>query len=136
MNSLLKMLVDWPLGTLLAIVLLLTAGLIGMMMLRGIYIVGDSWWLPAHSAQARVVSKRYTPPELKTILIYNASLKASLPQPYVESASWELTVELDGEQATAQVDARAYDASPVDSIKRITYVRGRYSRRAYIKHVE
>lgn len=135
MNSALKMLADWPLGTLFAIVLVLASVLIGVMILRGVYIVGDSWWLPARSAQARVVSKRYTPPELKTLLIYNASLKASLPQPYVESAAWSLTLEVDKEQAIARVDESVFNASPVGSIKQVSYVRGRFSRRVYIQSV-
>lgn len=135
MNGYLKTLADWPLGTLLAIVLLLAAILIGAMLVRGIYIVGDSWWLPAHTTPARVVSKRYTPPEFKTLLIYNATLKASLPQPYVESAAWALTVEVANEQAIARVDEPVFNASPVGSIKQVTFVRGRFSRRVYIRSV-
>ena len=126
---------DWPLGTIMAILLaLLLIMLIGIICI-GLYIAVDSWFLPRQQSKGRVICKKFTPAHTQTIMIYNAALKMSLPSQVFHPDDWSLCIEVDGKQDTISVQHKFYLATKEGSVVDTEYVIGRMSGDLYIKGV-
>lgn len=128
-------LVDWPLGTvagsLLILALLLLAGLI----VWGLFVAVDSWFLPRSRGMGKVRSKEFTPAHTDMILIYNAATKTSMPHPMYYPDNWSVCVEVSGRQDSISVDQEEFNILKEGDSVITEYVSGRISNSLYIKNI-
>lgn len=123
------MLRDWPLGTLLGVILLFGGLLIVGLILWGMFVAMDSWFRPHNKKMGRVVDKTFTPAH--TQMVYNPALKMSTPR-FVDD-EWRVSVEVDEKQDSIAVSESFYSSLRQGSPVLAEYVIGRLSRDIYLK---
>ncbi len=126
---------DWPLGTIVMIILLVSVLISIWLILEGLFLVLDSWFLKPSRKVGRVVKKRFTPSHTKMILIPNAATKTSMPHFVTEPANWSVWVRLDGKQDSVSVSKKFFNTLSENSLVMTKYVIGRFSGNLYIRTV-
>jgi len=127
------MLLDWPLGTLAAVTLIIAAVIILCLVAWGIYGVVDSWGLSKRQATGKVIGKVYTPSRISVMYVYNDALKTSLPHPIPIPEDWSISVRIIDQSASMSVTNDFYDLLNVDQPVLAEYVSGRISGGIYLK---
>ena len=133
MERLVRTLYDWPLGTIVSIVMLCALGLLSYLIVLGTYVAIDSWFLTREKGYGRVVAKYFTPAHTNIILIYNAALKMSLPHPVYHPDNWSVAVDVEGRQSSTSVNQEYYHSARDNDQVIVEYVSGRLSGDMYIK---
>jgi hypothetical protein len=128
-------LLDWPLGTVLAILLAAVVLMLAFMLYLGVYHAADSWFLPHQQAPGHVVGKTFTPAHTTTTLIYNAATKSSMPHVTHHPDSWSVTVQVDDKVDEMDVSKEFYDAVRKNTGVATEYVIGRFSRGLYLREL-
>ncbi len=124
-------LVDWPLGTIVGVLVIVVVLLIVGLILWGVFIAVDSWFRPRSRKVGRVIDKTFTPAH--TEMVYNAALKMMTPQ-FVDD-DWTVSVEVDGQQDSMSVPEEFYDSLAVGKSVWVDYETGRLSGDLYIKEL-
>lgn len=118
---------DWPLGTILAVVTVALDLIVLALVLGGLWWVADSWFRDEFEITGYISGRRYTPPS--TMWVYNAATKMSSPVPV--PASWALYVAHRGETLAVGVSRATYEAAQDGDAARVTVVSGRISGSLY-----
>nr|WP_023842540.1 hypothetical protein [Burkholderia sp. M701]BAO18997.1 hypothetical protein [Burkholderia sp. M701] len=126
-------LLDWPLGTLLGSVLVLSTLLGAGLLLAGIYYLVDSVGGIVESGSAHVVCKTFTPAHMRTIWVYNATTKTTMPTYVFHSDCWTVVVDVGVGRGRFDVPREFFesvtDGYPVSA----RFKRGRFSGKVYVK---
>ncbi len=138
-ETVLDMLKDWPLGTIIGSILLvclaIMTGIIVVMMYSAIVYALDNWFVEHQKGTGQVVGKEFTPAHTQTTLIYNAALKMAIPQTFSYPNDWSVCVEVNGKQDWVSVKRSFYRECSVGTKVDVEYVIGRASRALYIKEL-
>ncbi len=134
-NSYFEMLVDWPLGTVLSVLVAFCLGTILFLGAWGLFVAYDSWYLPHEENTGVIVDKEFTPTHTTMILMYNAATKTSLPQPIVHPDKWSVTVELLGKRSSISISQESYEGFLIQDNVLVKYVKGRVSDDLYLKSI-
>lgn len=126
-------LTDWPLGTIVGIILLVCVLVLIGLVMWGLFMAIDSWFLPRRHGTGRIVGKTFTPAHTGMIVIYNAATKTSMPHPIFHPDDWSVSVEVDGRQDSVSVSREFFNSLSENSSVMAEYVWGRFSRNLYIK---
>ena len=127
------LLLDWPIGTLMAVPMGIVVLMLALAVLAGICRACDSWLLPLQSAPGKVTGKNYKPALTETILMYDAALKTSLPQLVIHPEEWRVFVTFAGIEGDQEVNESFFNSLSKDDHVDVGYVVGRFSRGAYIR---
>lgn len=126
-----KMATDWPLGTITFIVVSLCVLALLSLVLWGVFIALDSWFVPQKVGTGRILQKDFEPEHC--VAEYNVALK----MPVLRSIDdeWSLLIESGGHKAWVSVEKGYYDRHHVGDRLPLTLVFGRISGGLYIKGV-
>lgn len=130
-----EMLMDWPIGTVLALFTALLAIVVSAFIVCGVYTALDSWFLPRNHGMGIIVGKKFTPAHTDTIYIYNAATKTSLPQIILYADDWSVRVQVESRQDDISVGEKMYDSLTERDSVIAEYVNGRLSGDLYLKGI-
>ncbi len=131
-----EVLSDWPLGTIIGVILIACVlALIGLA-LWGLCVAADSWFLPKERGMGRVVGKTFTPAHTEMVLIYNAATKTSMPPSVHHPDDWSVNVEVQGKQDDISIAHKFYDSLSKGSSVSAEFVHGRFSGNLYLKKID
>lgn len=119
------------LGILILVCLLAITGLI----LWGLFVAVDSWFLPRNHDKGRIVNKTFTPAHNQIIYIYNDATKTSMPQIIYHSDDWSVYVQVDDKHDSISISKKFYDSLKENDVVMVEYVIGRFSKDIYIKAI-
>jgi hypothetical protein len=134
-KMILEMLHDWPIGTVVGVLMLLVVLLLLGLLTWGCFIALDSWFLPRKSDTGKIVRKTFTPAYTEIILMYNAATKTSMPCPIFHPDDWSVTVEVAECQDSLSVDEDEFDILREEDNVLAEYVTGRISSGLYLKSI-
>lgn len=134
-KMILEMLYDWPIGTVMGVLMLLVVLLLLGLLAWGCLIALDSWFLPRKKSMGKIVGKTFTPAHTEIILMYNAATKTSMPHPVFHPDDWSVTVEVAECQDSLSVDEDEFDALREGDSVLAEYVTGRISSGLYLKSI-
>jgi hypothetical protein len=134
-KMILDMLYDWPLGTVVGVLILLVVLLLLGLLAWGCFIALDSWFLPRKRNMGKIVEKTFTPAHTKIVLMYNAATKTSMPHPIFYPDDWSVTVEVAECQDSLSVDEDEFDILREGDNVLAEYVTGRISSGLYLKSI-
>lgn len=134
-TDIIDMLKDWPLGTILAILLLAMAILIIGLVALGIYWAADSWWRPLETGMGQVKGKEYTPAHTTVSTSYNVALKMPMTTTTHHPADWSLTVEVNDQEGSISVEESFYDRINEGRKVHVEFVLGRLSGDLYLRSI-
>ena len=132
-NELVDMLKDWPVGTIAAILFIVVAHILAGLLVWGIYVAIDSWFMPRQRRTGKVTGKTFTPAHSTTIYIYNSSTKTSMPHYVHHPDIWEVLVDVQGRGGSLSVSEEFYDTVAEGSMVWVDFVSGRLSGDLYVK---
>lgn len=130
-----NILTDWPSGTIIGGIFLICILILLGLILHGLFIAVDSWFLSKKQGNGRVVSKTFTPAHTQLIFIYNAATKTNMPQLISNPDDWSICVEVNDMQDSISITKEFYDSLSKNSSVKVEYVHGRFSRNLYIKNI-
>jgi hypothetical protein len=120
---------DWPLGTVVIMLLgLVTLGVI-FGVLYAIFRTVDSWFLVPQRAKGEVTAQHHTPFSVQSILVGEAITLVPIPE------SWSVTVQVAKGNGNVSVTKRAYSQLPQGRLVEVSYVVGRISGSVYIREI-
>lgn len=125
------MLTDWPVGTILAIIVILATLAVVLVILCGIFTIIDSWFLPTQSGTGRITKKNFIPAHTTTTLISTG--KTLMPMTSFYPNSWELELIVSGKPASMSIKKERYDSLNIGDTVLVDYAIGRFSKDIYIK---
>lgn len=132
-NEMQGMLVDWPVGTIAGVLVIVVVLFLVVFVLWGVFIAIDSWFLPRKRKVGRVVGRTFTPAHTQPMPIYNAATKSTHIHLIHHPDNWSLTVQVDDLQDSVSVDEEFYDYHTAGKQVWVEYVTGRFSGGLYIK---
>jgi hypothetical protein len=126
-----ELLVDWPIGTISAVLCL--SVLVGILYVVGsvLFYVLDSSFRPRLRCSGQISQKTYTPE--KTTLEFNAATETVLPQ--TTPASYRLLIQTDAGCAWKSVGSAFYDSVYIGNPINVLYCTGRFSDKIYIRRL-
>lgn len=130
-----EMLNDWPIGTLLGVLIIVITLLLLALLANGCFIAFDSWFLTRERSAGRVIDKTFTPAHTEYILIYNAATKTSMPQPIFHPDDWSVNVEVNGNQDSISIEEKDFKILNKGDEVMAEYVMGRISGNLYLKEI-
>jgi len=133
--TILIMLVDWPLGTIMGILILLMVLMLVGLFIWGLFTAADSWFLPRERGPGRIAGKSFTPAHYQPVLIHNAATNTSMPYPVYHPDDWSLRVEVEGRQDSISVGKKEFKSIAEGDNVIAEYVRGRLSGGLYLKSI-
>ena len=133
--NIMEMLTDWPLGTIIGTLFIILVLILVGLIVRGLFIAIDSWFLPRRHGMGMVVGKTFIPAHTQMILIYNAGTQTSLPQPIFQPDDWSVRVEINGRQDSMSVSRGLFDSLSERGSVVVEYVSGRFSDNIYLKEI-
>lgn len=128
-----SMFYDWPIGTVLAVLLSATLLVLLAIIAWLLFTAVDSWFRPRKKDIGRVYAKRFIPAHIELILVYNSALKTSIPQPISHPDNWVVGIEVNGQRDSISVSENAYHAISRGNQVLAEYVTGRFSGGFYLK---
>lgn len=131
----LRTIVDWPLGTILGVLLALAALLVVGLVLYGLFYVIDSSFLPVLRAPGKVFDKEFVPAHTTYVSTWNPALKITTTTPVHHPDTWNLGVAVVGQRDYISVYQSFYDNTDVGDKVTVDYVLGRISRRVYLRQI-
>lgn len=134
-KELFEMFSDWPLGTIVGILILGTVLALAVLAVRGLYFAIDSWFLPKKRGTGRIVGKTFTPAHTQVIMMYNVATKTNMPQIIHRPDDWSVSVEVGGKQDDISIGQELYDLLSEGSMVMAGYVTGRFSGNLYLKEI-
>ncbi len=132
-EDMIRMAKDWPLGTVLFVIIVLVSLFCLAMIFWGIFIAVDSWFLPRMQGLGQIVGRSYSPAH--TTYVSNTCNGVTTMTPIYCPASWSVCVEVDGLQDSVGVSQDCYDSAINGSPAKVDFVIGRFSRKMYIKEI-
>jgi hypothetical protein len=126
-----ELLVDWPIGTIWAVLCL--SVLVGILYVVGsvLFYVLDSSFRPRLQCSGQIRQKTYTPEKTTTSGAYSGldftEVTTTVP------ASYRLLIQTDAGCAWESVDSAFYDSVYIDSPINVLYCTGRFSNKVYIR---
>lgn len=120
---------DWPIGTILGIMLLFALLALVALFLWGTFVALDSWFRPVREGTGIVVSKEFVPAH--TTYYYNAATKT--PMPIFHANAWYISISIQNQCDEVNVDQDSYETAKPGRKVNVAYVLGRLSGRLYIK---
>ncbi len=99
----------------------------------GVYRVIDSWFLPKHSGEGKIVDKEFTPKH--TTITWIATGTTTFPLISTDPDDYSLLIERSGKSDWISVDEEFYKSVHEGQTVKIDYVLGRISKDLYIKEV-
>lgn len=130
-----NILIDWPAGTIIGGIFLICILILFGLILHGLFVAVDSWFLSKRQGYGRVVSKTFTPAHTQLLLIFNAATKTSMPHFINHPDDWSVCVEVNDMQDSISITKEFYDSLSKNSSVKVEYVHGRFSRNLYIKNI-
>lgn len=127
------MLCDWPIGTILGIIIIATSLLMILFVAVMLFEAADSCFLPQKREVGHVIGKVFTPAHSNIIMVYNAAIKASQPTTVTHPDEWSVTVSIKNQQDSISVSEGFFDSLSKDDSVLVEYAIGRFSRNLYIK---
>jgi hypothetical protein len=132
-----KMLLDWPIGSVLGVILSGAILIVIWLVLSEIFCLIDSCFLPIQKSMGEVREKEFTPAHITYISVYDAALKTSRMQPVYHSDEWMVTVEMQNKGQPVEVDLEIekelFEKISKDTPVLVDYVTGRFSGSIYPK---
>lgn len=120
---------DWPLGT----VVILLLGLVALGVTLGIsYVIFrtlDSWFLVSKRAKGEIVAQHYTPFSMQSILIDGTISLVPIPE------SWSVTVQVADGNGNVSVTKQTHNNLPRGRQVEVEYVVGRISGSVYVREI-
>lgn len=135
-NEFRQMLTDWPLGTIMAILLIIVAVFAVGVIVYLTYYAYDSWFLDRLEGQGKVVGKEFTSAHTTYSMLYNANSKTQTMIPIYHSDEWVVFVEINGRDASLSVGEKFFDEVSEGTQVKVGYVKGRLSGNPYIRDLE
>lgn len=132
-NELVELLYDWPAGTVIGALIFLVLSVLVGLVLWGLYVAIDSWFLPRQKSKGKVVAKDFTPAHIDFIYIYSPATKTNLPHPVHHPDRWSITVRVDELQDSTSVNKEFYNSLKEGDTVTAEFVIGRFSRDLYLK---
>lgn len=129
------MLGDWPIGTFVGLLLLAAIAIFVGLVLWGLGLAIDSWFLPRQRGKGRVTGKDFTPAHTSTIMIYNVATKTSMPHIVHHPDDWSVTADVEGLNDSISVTQEFYDSVQPNDWVTVDFVRGRFSGGLYLKEM-
>ena len=127
---------DGILSSILAILMILCVSAIVMIIGYGIYWCIDSFFRPTLEGNGTIVRKDFTPSHTQTIMVYNASLKTSLPQVIYHDDDWSICVKLCGRVGDISISEDLYGKLKINEGVFTEYSEGRLNKKnIYIKSI-
>lgn len=124
-----ELIYDWPLGGIVAIlVIVLTIAVIGLI-IRALLLVIDSWFLPKKEALGVIDSKTFTP--AATTLQYDVAVKA--PMPVTSAPEWSVDITIGDKSSSILIEREDFRNLKKGDNVRAIYAVGRFSRKLYLK---
>lgn len=134
-KMILEMLHDWPLGTVVGVLMLLAVLLLLGRLALGCFIALDSWFLPRKRSIGQIVGKTFTPAHTTIASMYNAATKTSMPHPVFHPDDWSVTVAVSEHQDSLSVGEDKFNALKEGDDVLAEYVMGRMSSGLYLKSI-
>lgn len=127
------MLMDWPLGTIVAILLIIVGlfliGLAGYGIFRAI----DSWGLPKKKGNGKIISKTYSP-ESSTMVPVTIGKVTTLQRHRIPE-SWSVTIAVNEKTSSCSVKESFFERASRGMQVLVEFVEGRFSKDIYIKEI-
>ncbi len=130
-----EMVFDWPIGTLLFSLIVLSLGLLLVLLFMGIYYIGDSWFRPKELAVGKITHKKFTPAHTEFIFIWNAATQTALPHPVYHPDDWVLIVRVANDLGEISVSKAHYNRRQIGDSVSVMFVRGRLSHGLYLREI-
>ena len=126
---------DWPIGTLIGIVIFVSYAAVFVLMSLWVYKAIDSWWQPLKVGVGVVRGKNFISAHTQIILIYDANTKTSLPHIINCPDRWTVIVEVSGHKGSIDIPENYYNNIIENKQVSVEYVIGRLSGELYIKSI-
>ncbi len=133
-NDTYKMMMDWPFGTILSILICLVSLIIIFLIMWGLFTIIDSWFLPRQDGIGIIMDKNFTPAHNTTHLM-NVGNNVIIPTTTHYPDDYSLVIEIDGKNDSISVNKKFFKSVSKDSQVRIEFVLGRISNGLYIKEI-
>jgi hypothetical protein len=124
-----EMLQDWPVGTLIGLLLAFVTGLAAVIVLYGIFLAVDSWFRPTQKGIGIVTGKKFIPAHTDMILIDN------MPYYTHYNDEWRIGAKVGRREGSISVRKSFYDQTSRNQQVRLWYTHGRLSGSLYIKGI-
>lgn len=128
-----KMLQDWPLGTIVGMILIAVAIAVVLLALWGVFTAVDSWFLPRRRTTGVITGKHYTAPYTTTH--FHTVGKVMVPQTTHHPEQHDVTIAAGSRSDTISVTKEYWVSAREGDEVTIEYVDGRLSGRLYIKEL-
>lgn len=109
--------------------------LFAVLILYGIFIAIDSWFLPLHEGDAEVISKEHIPATTSLILVPGATPSMTFPYFINHDDDWVVEVEMGGQYGEISLEREDYRHYRVGQRVVIDYSRGRLTGNLYVKAI-
>ena len=126
---------DWPIGTLIGVLLFLSYAAVFALLALWVYKTIDSWRRPLKIGVGVVKGKNFIPAHTQTILIYDANTKTSLPHMIHYPDRWMVIVEVDGHKGSIDTSENYYHNTIENQQVSVEYANGPLSGELYIKSI-
>lgn len=130
-----EMLLNWPIGTVIGILMIILIGMLLFLIIAGIFIAIDSWFLPYQTSTGTVTGKTYRAPYTTMTPITIGNITTYTPVHH--SASYTLSVYVDTEYKSGSIciSKEFYNSINENDKVSVEYVEGRYSGDIYLKTI-
>lgn len=135
LSSYVDTLTDWPIGTIICLLLTALGLVIFGMVLWGCYYLADSAFRPLETACGKVINMSHTPARTEMIPTYNDSTKTTTFTPIYHPESWEAEIHFAGVSGSFDVEESLYDQLRIGDSVHAHYVIGRFSRCAHPRYL-
>ena len=130
-----RMLFDWPVGTLIGILLIVVCLFLICLIGLGFFHAVDSWFRPRKKGQGIVKEKTFTPEHEETTVAYNFILKTAMPETELLPDTWEIEVGIDGGSDSMEVEKEFFESVKKNDFVLVEYSKGRLSNKVYLKAI-
>jgi hypothetical protein len=125
------MLSDWPIGTIIAIILAIILLAFFLFIIYLIFIIIDSAFVPKKEGFGKIIEKNFTPESTTTS--YNVALK--MPTTTTDPPRWTITVEIEDKTEETSISEKKYKSLKKGDNVMVNYGIGRFSGNVYINDI-
>jgi hypothetical protein len=124
---------DFPLGTILAILLAAIFGAAIGIFSYGIFTIADRWDVESQKTEAVVIGKNFSPAHTTTTVVMSNNIMVPIITEHPDT--WTITVDVSGQSEGVEVSEATYDQTDIHQTVEATIQVGKYSEDIYVESV-
>ena len=125
---------DWPFGTFVVGLLLISFSLVAGLVIWGVLTALDSWFLPRQDGEGRVIGKKFDRSHVELIPVSTGNTSTIIPVHHGDE--WSLHIQVGDQDDWIGVTEECYSETKKQDRVKVTYVIGRISGSLYVRDIE